>query len=384
MNKYMKLGDIATFMNGYAFKPADWEEQGLPIIRIQNLTSDNKNFNYYNKNYDPKYEINKGDVLISWSASLGVYEWQGEKALLNQHIFKVVFDKIEVDKRFFIYAVKILLKNIENNLHGSTMKHITKPMFENLKFPVLSLEKQRKIADVLDCVSDILSMKKSQLNNVNKLTKFQFLKMFGDPVTNSKNQKLILLENCISKKSDLVDGPFGSSINTKVDYTDTGDIPVIRTKNVDFMTFNPKDLKFITKEKYEQIKRSQILPGDIILTKVGTIGNVCIFPNIFSEGVLSTTGSCRIRVAAHKINNIFLGYYLLYYKEKLLKIASTGVQPFLNMTHIKNIQVFNIEIELQNKFADFVRQTEKCLFELQKSIDETQLLFDSLMDKYFS
>ncbi len=255
--------------------------------------------------------------------------------------------------------------------------------------------------------------------------------MFGDPVTNSKNQKLILLENCISKKSDLVDGPFGSSINTKVDYTDTGDIPVIRTKNVDFMTFNPKDLKFITKEKYEQIKRSQILPGDIILTKVGTIGNVCIFPNIFSEGVLSTTGSCRIRVAAHKINNIFLGYYLLYYKEKLLKIASTGVQPFLNMTHIKNIQVFNIEIELQNKFADFVRQIEKCLFELlkiastgvqpflnmthikniqvfnieielqnkfadfvrqiekclfelQKSIDETQLLFDSLMDKYFS
>ena len=367
MNKYMKLGDIATFMNGYAFKPADWEEQGLPIIRIQNLTSDNKNFNYYNKNYDPKYEINKGDVLISWSASLGVYEWQGEKALLNQHIFKVVFDKIEVDKRFFIYAVKILLKNIENNLHGSTMKHITKPMFENLKFPVLSLEKQRKIADVLDCVSDILSMKKSQLNNVNKLTKFQFLKMFGDPVTNSKNQKLILLENCISKKSDLVDGPFGSSINTKVDYTDTGDIPVIRTKNVDFMTFNPKDLKFITKEKYEQIKRSQILPGDIILTKVGTIGNVCIFPNIFSEGVLSTTGSCRIRVAAHKINNIFLGYYLLYYKEKLLKIASTGVQPFLNMTHIKNIQVFNIEIELQNKFADFVRQTEKCLFESYKS-----------------
>ena len=155
MNKNMKLGDIATFMNGYAFKPADWEEQGLPIIRIQNLTSDNKNFNYYNKNYDPKYEINKGDVLISWSASLGVYEWQGEKALLNQHIFKVVFDKIEVDKRFFIYAVKILLKNIENNLHGSTMKHITKPMFENLKFPVLSLEKQRKIADVLDCVSDI-------------------------------------------------------------------------------------------------------------------------------------------------------------------------------------------------------------------------------------
>ena len=199
MNKYIKLGDVATFMNGYAFKPADWEEQGLPIIRIQNLTSDNKNFNYYNKNYDTKYEINKGDVLISWSASLGVYEWQGEKALLNQHIFKVVFDKIEVDKRFFIYAVKILLKNIENNLHGSTMKHITKPMFENLKFPVLSIEKQRKIADVLDCVSNILNMKKSQFNNINELSKFQFLKMFDLPNSNRYNFKLGKIRDCVAK-----------------------------------------------------------------------------------------------------------------------------------------------------------------------------------------
>lgn len=87
-----KLGNIATYLNGYAFKPSDWSEDGLPIIRIQDLTGTSTDPHYYNQKYDEKYEINDGDVLISWSASLGVYVWHGEKALLNQHIFKVIFD----------------------------------------------------------------------------------------------------------------------------------------------------------------------------------------------------------------------------------------------------------------------------------------------------
>ena len=308
--------------------------------------------------------VPKNTVIMSFKLSVGKAAITSQDIYTNEAIVAFIPKVLNlVDNNFLYYYLQNInwKDGINKAVKGLTLN---KPLISNKIIFLPDLKIQKQIAKKLDTVFSILNLKKQQFFEFEKLIKFQFLKMFGDPVTNSKNQKLILLENCISKKSDLVDGPFGSSINTKVDYTDTGDIPVIRTKNVDFMTFNPKDLKFITKEKYEQIKRSQILPGDIILTKVGTIGNVCIFPNIFSEGVLSTTGSCRIRVAAHKINNIFLGYYLLYYKEKLLKIASTGVQPFLNMTHIKNIQVFNIEIELQNKFADFVRQIEKCLFAL--------------------
>mgnify|MGYP003489099045 CR=1 FL=1 len=98
-----RLGDIATYVNGFAFKPTDWSDTGLPIIRIQDLTGNSYQANRYNGKYDSKYEILDGDVLISWSASLGVYVWHGETALLNQHIFKVVFDKVDVDKNFFIF-----------------------------------------------------------------------------------------------------------------------------------------------------------------------------------------------------------------------------------------------------------------------------------------
>lgn len=100
--EYKKLGDIATYINGYAFKPEQRGSEGLPIIRIQDLTGNAYDLGYYNGDYPKKVELNDGDVLISWSASLGVYLWNRGKALLNQHIFKVVFDKVEIDKFRFV------------------------------------------------------------------------------------------------------------------------------------------------------------------------------------------------------------------------------------------------------------------------------------------
>ena len=99
-----RLGDIATYINGYAFKPEQWSTKGLPIIRIQNLNNDKVEYNYFNDKIDEKYIVEKGDVLISWSASIGVYEWNKNNAVLNQHIFKVVFDKETIDKRYFKYT----------------------------------------------------------------------------------------------------------------------------------------------------------------------------------------------------------------------------------------------------------------------------------------
>ena len=90
---YKKLGEVATYVNGYAFKPETWSEKGLPIIRIQNLNNVNAAFNYYEGELPEKYIVNKGDLLISWSASLGAYYWEGDVAYLNQHIFKVYNSK---------------------------------------------------------------------------------------------------------------------------------------------------------------------------------------------------------------------------------------------------------------------------------------------------
>ena len=181
-----RLGDVATYINGYAFKPEDWSDIGLPIIRIQDLTGNSYRANRYNGEYAPKYEVNDGDVLISWSASLGIYVWHGEKAVLNQHIFKVVFDKEEVCKNFFVHQVESILERAVSEAHGATMKHLTKPVFDALPFYLPPIEEQRKIAAVLDRVSDLIAKRRQQLDKLDELVKSRFIEMFGDPERNPK------------------------------------------------------------------------------------------------------------------------------------------------------------------------------------------------------
>lgn len=102
MKNIVNLGNVATYINGYAFKPSDWAEDGTPIIRIQDLTGNSYQMNRFKGIVDSKYDVNSGDVLISWSASLGVYVWNRGNAVLNQHIFKVVLIKRKLI-RIFLY-----------------------------------------------------------------------------------------------------------------------------------------------------------------------------------------------------------------------------------------------------------------------------------------
>src|SRR5437868_9136857 len=87
--KVARLGDVAEYINGFAFKPTDWGETGVPIIRIQNLNSPNASFNYFDGQIADKFKVQNGDLLISWSASLDAFLWNRGEAILNQHIFNV-------------------------------------------------------------------------------------------------------------------------------------------------------------------------------------------------------------------------------------------------------------------------------------------------------
>ena len=174
MTDFKRLGDIATYINGYAFKPEDRGNEGLPIIRIQDLTGNSYDLGFYNGEYPERIEINNGDVLISWSGSLGVYLWNKGKALLNQHIFKVVFDKAEIDKSYFIYAIQHYLKEMEAKTHGATMKHITKKDFDDMLVPYPNMQKQRETAGILSMVDGIIVSCQQELTKLDELVKSKF------------------------------------------------------------------------------------------------------------------------------------------------------------------------------------------------------------------
>lgn len=184
--------NCASFINGMAFKPSDWDKQGLEIIRIQNLTGNQNTINYYAKPYDKKYEVNYGDMLIAWSASLGVYIWKGEKAILNQHIFKVIFDKREINKDFFYFYVKLKINDMLKYTNGSTMKHITKVNFENIKIPLPPLPTQENIAQILSTLDKKIELNtriNAELESMAKLLYTRYFLEYNFPDSSGKPYK---------------------------------------------------------------------------------------------------------------------------------------------------------------------------------------------------
>lgn len=322
------------------------------------------------------------DILISVRAPIGALNFAKEECCIGRGLAALTPDRSKVSLEFIYWLLKGKKVELNSKGTGSTFKAISRKALEETTVPAIDFYKQHEYAESLEKIYNVIQKRKEELSALDDLIKARFVEMFGDPV-HSEKYGTRKLSSCVADKSDMVDGPFGSQVNTKVDYIENGEIPVIRTVNVKMMSFSPIDLKYMKREKYETVIRSQVLPGDVILTKVGTIGNVCIFPNTFDEAVLSTTGSCRIRVDNSVVNTQFFAYNLMYLKGKLLEIASAGVQPFLNMNHVKNIDILDVPLEKQKEFAAFVHQVDKSKVAVQKALDETQLLFDSLMQEYF-
>ena len=167
----IELGSLATFINGSAFKPEEWYKEGLPIVRIQNLTQPEAQYNYYNGDVAKKVLIRRGDILVSWSATLGVFTWNEGDACLNQHIFKVIFDKLDVDKTFFIYTVQNVLDKMYKKAHGSTMKHVTKKIFDSTEVVYPSKDDQRHFVEIA-CHADKSKFELKQcIENIDKVIK---------------------------------------------------------------------------------------------------------------------------------------------------------------------------------------------------------------------
>lgn len=345
-----RLGDIATYINGYAFKPSDWSDHGIPIIRIQDLTGNPYQVNRYNGKYDPKYEVNFGDILISWSASLGVYLWRGEKAVLNQHIFKVVFDKVEVDKSFYTYQVQSILENAASQAHGATMKHLTKPVFDALPFHLPPKAEQQRISAALDKLSGLISCRKQQLDKLDKLVKARFVEMFGDPILNSKNLPVKSLGDVVT---------FQRGYDLPVQNRNAGGkIPVYGSNGV---------LGY-----HSEAKSS----NGIITGRSGTIGRV-----YYCKGPYWPLNTTLFSVETYGNDIIYLSYLLSYYGLERFH-DGTGV-PTLNRNIIHKENIIDVPIPRQTAFSSFAQQAEQLRLTIQRSLDKLEALKRSRMQEYF-
>ena len=356
-NKTARLGDLATYINGYAFKPADWGDTGLPIIRIQDLTGNSYQLNRYDSEYPERIEVNDGDVLISWSASLGVYVWQRGKALLNQHIFKVVFDKLPVSKEYFVFAVEHKLAEMESKTHGATMKHIVKKDFDGTTIPYPPIEKQAEIADHLRRITSLIDKQTEQLLLLDQLVKSRFIELFGDPVRNSMG----LPTEPMTTVCAIIDGDRGKNYPKQDEFSDTGYCLFLNAKNVTATGFSFENRMFITKEKDNALHNGKLERGDVVLTTRGTLGNLAFYDDsVPFENVRINSGMVILRMNKSVMTEVFfMEQFKLQLQSIKGKIASGSAQPQLPISTMNKIRILLAPMALQEQFAAFVEQTDK-------------------------
>lgn len=164
------VDDLGEYLNGMAFKPTDWGDEGIGIIRIQNLTVPSKPLNRTKRAFEERYRIKRGDLLVSWSATLDAFIWDRDDAVLNQHIFKVTPSEC-VDPRFLFFQLRELISEMvaSEHLHGSTMKHINRGPFLAHSAALPPLAEQRRIVAKLDALTGRLARARAELERVSVL-----------------------------------------------------------------------------------------------------------------------------------------------------------------------------------------------------------------------
>ena len=376
----MKVKDICSLQNGRAFKPDDWGTAGLPIIRIQNLNDEEAPFNYYAGDYSPVHEVNDGELLFSWSGtpgtSFGAFRWYRGKGVLNQHIFRVI-PKINVDKEYLKYALNGNIATIISKAHGGVgLQHITKKELDEIEIPIVPEQKQKGIVAVLQKAEKIITLRKKELQKLDDLIKARFVEMFGTIENNPFGLPIVCLQDVCEQIKD--------GTHQTPEYTEdtVNGFKFLSSKDVTSGRIDWHHLKYIPKALHEELY-ARITPrrGDILLAKNGTTGIAAI---VDTDDVFDIYVSLAL-LRPIGVHPVYLWAAINSAETKRQFDASLkgiGV-PNLHLGEIKKARVLMPLKEMQNQFAAFVSQVDKSKVVVQKALDEAQVLFDSLMQKYF-
>lgn len=372
------LGEVAEFINGRAFKPSDWVSQGLPIIRIQNLTNEQAAFNYYDKEVESKYYVKDGDLLVSWSASLDAFIWNRGEAVLNQHIFKAVPDNSKISKAFLFYALKHVMDDLRSKTHGATMKHITRKPFENTKIYLPPLPEQERIVRLLDEAEALRTQRAQSNERMEDFVPALFDEMFGDPVKTKFPVKTL------NEVADVVSGiAKGRKFNGQKPVT----INYLRVANVQAGYLDLSEIKTIEALSSE-VERLQVRVGDVLLTEGGDFDKLgrgamleVDLPNCIHQNHVF-----RARVNQDYLLPLFFHDFLQTQQAKKYFLScakKTTNLASINLTQLRALPVPLPPITLQQEFAERVKEAREVQSAQGRSTERVEALYQSMLDRAF-
>ncbi|HAT4332813.1 restriction endonuclease subunit S [Clostridium perfringens] len=315
-------------------------------------------------------------MLPGNGANLGEVMYYEGKIEAYQRTY--VLHNINIEAKFLYYFLKLNWKKyILRRQIGSATNYMKLEDILNFEVPNISLDMQKKIIDILDGAQRLIDKRKKQIEELDLLVKSKFIEMFGDPVKNPLEWQKGKIADIIVKTQ------YGTS--NKADEFN-GDFKVLRMNNITYDgNWDFTSIKYINLDEKEQ-KKYLVYKGEVLFNRTNSkelVGKTAVYKE---DEPMAYAGYLVKAIPNERANGEFISAYMntKYVKDKLLNMAKNIVgMANINAEEFKKIDVYIPPIELQNQFADFVKQVDKLKFEMEKSLKELENNFNSLMNKAF-
>lgn len=381
------LPEIADLVYGYPFPASGFRlgpnPAGLPVVRIRDVVRGRSNTVFVGP-YEPTYIVENGDMLIGMDGEFNLAIWQGGRALLNQRVCKVVPRPSKVEPRYLYWALPRELKAIEARTPFVTVKHLSARALSAIDLSLPTLTEQRRIADILDRADAIRRKRKEAVALTEELLGSAFLEIVGPVAADYVRWPVRTVGSLAARTpNSMRTGPFGSDL-LHSEFVDEG-IAVLGIDNAVQNRFAWGERRFITPEKYNNLRRYTVIPGDIIVTIMGTTGRSAVVPDDIPTAI-TTKHLATITLDRNEAEPEFVSQALFRHPEVLRQIAAANHGAIMSGLNLGLIKALRIPVPPPARQREFARVTARIrgLERRMENDGHEEKLFRSLVARAFS
>lgn len=360
----MKFEDVLEIKNGRNQKAVENPNGKYPIYGSGGIMG-----------YADDYICDSQTVVIGRKGSINNPLFVEEPFWNVDTAFGLCANRSFLSPRYLYYFCKRF--DFERLNKTVTIPSLTKSDLLKIDINLPNVEEQNRIVGILDKVNELIINRKQQLQKLDELVKARFVEMFGDPETNPYGwEQTIVGDVC----SSIVRGPFGSALKKEF---------FVKPNETTYKVYEQKHAiqksatigtYYVTAEKFAELRRFECVAGDILMSCSGTMGELYQLPADCEKGLINQA-LCKFTLNDKILPIVFLTYM----KQTIGKLETkgSGIQNIAAVSYVKAMPINLPPLKVQEQFDDFVEQTDKSKFAVQKTLDKAQTLFDSLMQEYF-
>lgn len=379
--KRIKLGEVCEIVSGSTPKTGideywdgdiDWITPAELTDETYIIKESQRKITYVAVQKSGLKSFPQGTVILSSRAPIGKVAIAGKEMYCNQG-FKNLICSDQIDNRYLYWYLKGKTDYLNSLGRGATFKEISKTIIEGIEIPLPDIDEQINCSNILKKCWDLILEQKEQIKAYDELIKSRFVELFGNPIINDRGWK-------VAELNTVCDG-IGDGLHGTPEYNEDGEYPFINGNNLmDGVIKVTPATKMVNEYTYKK-HFIKLTDNTILLSINGTLGKLAFYNG---EEVMLGKSACYCNLKP-EINREFV-YGVMKTDAFAGFLESNATASTIKNVALKAIRGFKLILppeELQNQFADFVHQVDKLKFTTQKSLEKTQLLFNSLMQQYF-